>query len=76
MVRDSFVKQQNGGRHAYVEGPRQGLHWQTKTWQELPGCHCRLDQRRLGARFEIQCQLKPCQKPTRLQSANKELVHH
>ncbi|CAK0791252.1 unnamed protein product [Prorocentrum cordatum] len=53
-----------------------GLHWQTKTWQELPGCHCRLDQRRLGARFEIQCQLKPCQKPTRLQSANKELVHH
>ncbi|CAK0856800.1 unnamed protein product [Prorocentrum cordatum] len=76
MVRDSFVKQQNGGRHAHVEGPWQGLHWQTKTWQKLPGYHCRLDQCRLGAKFEIKGKFMPYQKPTRLQSTNKEFVHH
>ncbi|CAK0898302.1 unnamed protein product, partial [Prorocentrum cordatum] len=76
MVRDAFVKQQNGGRHAYVEGPWQGLQWQTKTWQKLPGYHCRLDQCRLGAKFEIKGKFMPCQKPTRLQSTNKEFVHH
>ncbi|CAK0883894.1 unnamed protein product [Prorocentrum cordatum] len=76
MVRGSFAKQQNGGRHATAEGPWQGLHWQTKTWQTLPGYHCRLDQCRLGAKFEIKEKLMPYQKPTRLQSANKEFIHH
>ncbi|CAK0886983.1 unnamed protein product, partial [Prorocentrum cordatum] len=76
LVRDSFVMQPNGGRHAYVEGPWSGAHWSTKTWKALPGHHCRLDQRRLGAKFPIKGVDMPYQKPTRLQSTNKEFVDH
>ncbi|CAK0816650.1 unnamed protein product [Prorocentrum cordatum] len=76
LVRDSFVKQLNGGRHAYVEGPWSGAHWSTKTWKALPGHHCRLDQCRLGAKFPMKGVDMPYQKPTRLQSTNKEFVDH
>ncbi|CAK0797600.1 unnamed protein product [Prorocentrum cordatum] len=76
LDRDSFVKQLNGGRHAYVEGPWSGAHWSAKTWKALPGRHCRLDQCRLGAKFPIKGVDMPYQKPTRLQSTNKEFVDH
>ncbi|CAK0887762.1 unnamed protein product, partial [Prorocentrum cordatum] len=76
LVRDSFVKQLNGGRHAYVEGPWSGAHWSTQTWKALPGHHCRLDQCRLGAKFPMKGVDMPYQKPTRLQSTNKEFVDH
>ncbi|CAK0876399.1 unnamed protein product [Prorocentrum cordatum] len=75
MILTAFVKQQNGNRRAHVEGPWQGLHWRKKTWKKFPSYRCRRDQCRLGAKCNVQGTDMPCQKPTRLQSTNKGIIH-
>ena len=63
LAERTFVIQYNEGRDAAIEHPAGSKAWTTKTWSNLPGWPCRLDQCAYGTKIADQY----VKKPTRLQ---------
>ena len=76
MVRRSYLKQRREGRHGAIEQPRYALSWKTRTFQDLPGTPCLLDQ----CQFEVMMADNDgndqyIKKPTRLQCTDEGMAN-
>ena len=62
LAERTFVIQYNEGRDGAIEHPARSKVWSTKTWSNLPGWPCRLDQ----CAYETEIADQYVKKPTRL----------
>eukprot|EP00435_Cladocopium_sp_Y103_P032566 s1782_g8.t1 len=76
MVRRSYLKQRREGRHGAIEQPRYALSWKTRTFLDLPGYQCLLDQ----CQYEVMMPDNDgndqyIKKPTRLQCTDEGMAN-
>ena len=76
MVRRSYLKQRREGRHGAIEQPRYAMSWKTRTFHDLPGTPCLLDQ----CQFEVMMADNEgndqyIKKPTRLQYTDEGMAN-
>ena len=75
LCRRSYLKQNNEGRHGAIEQPRFAVSWKTKTWSDLPGHECWLDQCQFGVKLPNSQGVDMfVKKPTRLQCTDSGMA--
>ena len=76
MVRRSYLKQRREGRHGAIEQPRYAISWKTRTFHDLPGHPCLLDQCQFEAMMpDSDGNDQYIKKPTRLQCTDKGMAN-
>ena len=76
MVRRSYLKQRREGRHGAIEQPRYAISWKTRTFHDLPGHPCLLDQCQFEAMMpDSDGKDQYIKKPTRLQCTDEGMAN-
>ena len=70
LSRRTYDTQHREGRDSGIEHPKLSEAWNTKTWQDLPGYACHLDQ----CAFDAMIADYYIKKPTRLQLTNQQKI--